>query len=170
MSPPSRNLLDLSFSFNFSRQEREGENAGGAGGRSAPSHSAASSSSRSLHGHVGRRKGGICLGIWNFPLDLGSLEQAAPPTGRVIYSHSSHLCFPLAAIPRKKKNLHFMVPFPPENSPAPQGRWEAREGVRSKINWEGFVVSEQQTSAQSGGGTAGVRRRMKSRQVLRTKS
>lgn len=64
-----------------------------------------------------------------------------------------------------------MVPFPPENPVAPQGKWEAREGVWSKINWEGFVISEQKkTSAQSGGGTAGMRRRMKTRQVLGTKS
>lgn len=63
-----------------------------------------------------------------------------------------------------------MVLFLPENPVAPQGKWEVREGVWSKINWEGFVISEQHNSAQSGGGTAGMRRRMKTRQVLGTKS
>lgn len=62
-----------------------------------------------------------------------------------------------------------MVPFPPENPEAPQGRWEVREGVWSKINWEGFVILEQQNSAQSGGGTAGMKR-MKILQVLGSKS
>lgn len=41
-----------------------------------------------------------------------------------------------------------MVPFPPENPVAPQGKWEAREGVWSKINWEGFVISEQKKKTQ----------------------